>query len=54
MPEPGNNSSLRKNVAIVTGATEVLGRMVVRKLLEKGAVVVAVYRDEKKYRNLRI
>jgi NAD(P)-dependent dehydrogenase (short-subunit alcohol dehydrogenase family) len=52
MPEPGNDSSLRKNVAIVTGATGALGRAVVRKLLEKGAVVVAVYRDEKKYRDL--
>jgi NAD(P)-dependent dehydrogenase (short-subunit alcohol dehydrogenase family) len=54
MLEPGNNSSLRKNVAIVTGATGALGRVVVRKLLEKGAVVVAVYWDEKKYRNRRI
>jgi NAD(P)-dependent dehydrogenase (short-subunit alcohol dehydrogenase family) len=43
---------LENKVAIVTGATGGLGRVVVKKLLESGAQVVASYRDEGKLAEL--
>jgi len=45
-------TSLQGKVVLVTGATGGLGRIVVRRLLESGAVVAAVYRDEAGYRDL--
>jgi len=40
-------------VAIVTGATGALGRVVVNKMLSEGAKVVALYRKEEKFRTLQ-
>lgn len=39
--------SLKKKVAVITGATGALGRVVTKILLENGAYVVSTYRDEK-------
>jgi NAD(P)-dependent dehydrogenase (short-subunit alcohol dehydrogenase family) len=47
-----NFLSLKNKVAIVTGATGNLGRVVVKKLLEQGVRVVAAYRDEQRYKDL--
>lgn len=44
--------SLKSRVAIVTGSTGALGRVVVKTLLENGAYVVAVYRSEQKQKEL--
>jgi len=46
-------ASLSGKVVLVTGATGNLGRVVVRRLLETGAVVAAVYRDEAKFLDLQ-
>lgn len=43
---------LAGRVVIVSGATGTLGRVVVKRLLESGAAVAAIYRDAKKYREL--
>ncbi len=43
---------LAGKVALVTGATGGLGRVIVRRLVEQGARVAAVYRDEAKFRSL--
>ncbi len=43
---------LAGKVVLVTGATGGLGRVVVKRLLESGAVVAAVYRDEARFRDL--
>lgn len=43
---------LAGKTVLVTGATGGLGRVVVQRLLESGAAVAAVYRDEAKYREL--
>ena len=48
----GPHESLRGKVVLVTGATGGLGRVVVKRLLESGAVVAAVHRDEAKYSDL--
>jgi NAD(P)-dependent dehydrogenase (short-subunit alcohol dehydrogenase family) len=45
---PPSPAPLREKVALVTGATGVLGREVVKKLVENGAIVAAAYRDAKK------
>jgi NAD(P)-dependent dehydrogenase (short-subunit alcohol dehydrogenase family) len=43
---------LADKVALVTGATGGLGRVIVRRLVEQGARVAAVYRDEAKFLSL--
>jgi NAD(P)-dependent dehydrogenase (short-subunit alcohol dehydrogenase family) len=48
----GDDPSLKNKVAIVTGATGSLGRVVVKSLLERAAAVVAPYRDEKRFLEL--
>ena len=52
MPAADPFASLKGKVVLVTGATGNLGRVVVKRLLEAGAVVAAVYRDETKFRDL--
>jgi len=49
MKEQGSLAGL---VVLVTGATGGLGRVVVERLIGSGAAVAAVYRDEKKFRDL--
>jgi NAD(P)-dependent dehydrogenase (short-subunit alcohol dehydrogenase family) len=44
--------SLKGKVAVVTGATGALGRVVVKTLLENGAYIVSTYRSEDKQREL--
>jgi NAD(P)-dependent dehydrogenase (short-subunit alcohol dehydrogenase family) len=44
--------SIKGKVVLVTGATGNLGRTFVGRLIESGAVVAAVYRDESKFRDL--
>jgi len=44
--------SLGGKVVLVTGSTGGLGRVVVKRLLESGAVVAAVYRDEARFQDL--
>lgn len=44
---------LAGKIALVTGATGGLGRVIVRRLVEQGARVAAVYRDEAKFRSLQ-
>ena len=46
--------SLNGKIVLVTGATGGLGRVVVKRLLETGAVVAAAYRDEVKFRELLV
>lgn len=48
----GSHGSPGGKVVLVTGATGALGRIVVKRLLEAGAVVAAVHRDEGKFREL--
>jgi len=48
----GSDESLDGKIVLVTGATGGLGRVVVKRLLEAGAVVAAVHRDEAKFREL--
>jgi NAD(P)-dependent dehydrogenase (short-subunit alcohol dehydrogenase family) len=48
----GSPESLRGKIALVTGATGGLGRVVVKRLLDAGAVVAAVHRDEARFRDL--
>jgi NAD(P)-dependent dehydrogenase (short-subunit alcohol dehydrogenase family) len=48
----GPCESLRGKIVLVTGATGGLGRIVVKRLLEAGAVVAAVHRDEAGFRDL--
>jgi NAD(P)-dependent dehydrogenase (short-subunit alcohol dehydrogenase family) len=48
----GDDPSLKNKVAIVTGATGSLGRVVVKSLLERAASVVVPYRDEKRFLEL--
>lgn len=43
---------LEGKVALVTGATGGLGRVIVGRLIEQGARVAAVYRDEAKFQSL--
>lgn len=43
---------LKDKIAIVTGATGALGRVVTKKLLERGAKVVAPYRTESRFNEL--
>ena len=52
MPAPNPFASLNGKVVLVTGATGNLGRVVVKRLLETGAVVAAVYRDEARFQDL--
>jgi NAD(P)-dependent dehydrogenase (short-subunit alcohol dehydrogenase family) len=49
---PGVRGSLLGRIVLVTGATGALGRIVVKRLLEAGAIVAAVHRDEAKFREL--
>jgi NAD(P)-dependent dehydrogenase (short-subunit alcohol dehydrogenase family) len=44
--------SLKGQIILVTGATGALGRVVVKRLLESGAVVAAAYREEAGFRDL--
>jgi len=53
MPAAYSFASLSGKIVLVTGATGNLGRVVVQRLLETGAVVAAVYRDETKFRDLQ-
>lgn len=48
----GSHESLRGKIVLVTGATGGLGRVVVKRLLQAGAVVAAVHRDEARFRDL--
>jgi NAD(P)-dependent dehydrogenase (short-subunit alcohol dehydrogenase family) len=48
----GSHESLRGKIVLVTGATGGLGRVVVKRLLESGAVVASAYRDEARFRDL--
>jgi len=43
---------LKNQVAIVTGATGTLGRVLAKSLLEQGAFVSVPYRDERKFLEL--
>ena len=47
-----SQESIKGKVVLVTGATGNLGQTFVRRLLESGAVVAAVHRDESKFRDL--
>src|SRR5512139_3942168 len=49
----GSPLALKGKCVLVTGATGALGRIVVKRLLEAGAAVAAVHRDEDKLRELR-
>lgn len=49
----GSRRSLEGKIVLVTGATGALGRIVVRRLLDSGAVVAAAYRDEAKFHELQ-
>ena len=44
--------SLKGKTVLVTGATGALGRVAVRRLIESGAAVAAVYREEEGFRDL--
>ena len=46
------DESLKGKTVLVTGATGGLGRIVVKRLLESGADVAAVYRDEARFQRL--
>jgi NAD(P)-dependent dehydrogenase (short-subunit alcohol dehydrogenase family) len=52
MPESGRLDPLNGKIILVTGATGSLGRVVVKRLLELGGFVTAVYRDGAKFRDL--
>jgi NAD(P)-dependent dehydrogenase (short-subunit alcohol dehydrogenase family) len=52
MPEIIPPGPLSGKIVIVTGATGGLGRVVVKRLLDSGAVVAAVYRDDEKFKQL--
>ncbi len=51
-PLVGSRGSLKGKIVLVTGATGGLGRVVVKRLLEAGAAVVAAYRGEARFRDL--
>lgn len=44
---------LKDKVAVVTGATGALGRFVAKLFLEEGAKVIAIYRSEDRFKELR-
>ena len=48
----GSHESPGGKIVLVTGATGALGRIVVKRLLEAGAVVAAAHRDEARFREL--
>jgi NAD(P)-dependent dehydrogenase (short-subunit alcohol dehydrogenase family) len=52
MPEIIPSRPLSGKIVIVTGATGGLGRVVVKRLLDTGAVVAAVYKDDEKFKQL--
>ncbi|MGA2588267.1 MAG: SDR family NAD(P)-dependent oxidoreductase, partial [Candidatus Aminicenantales bacterium] len=52
MPEIIPPGPLSGKIVIVTGATGGLGRVVIKRLLDTGAVVAAVYRDDEKFKQL--
>jgi len=52
LPERNPFESLRKKIVLVTGATGGLGKAVVKRLLDAGAVVAAVYRTEDRLQGL--
>ena len=48
----GPASSLEGKIVLVTGATGGLGRVVVKRFLDEGAVVAGVYRSEERFQDL--
>lgn len=52
MPEIIPPGPLSGKIVIVTGATGGLGRVVVKRLLDTGAVVAAVHKDDEKFKQL--
>lgn len=45
--------SVQNKIAVITGATGALGRVIVKKFLESGAIVVSVYRTNQNQTALR-